>query len=82
MGTVLTTPFNEAQVEILKLFSSGLTDKQLDELRKLLITFKFQLLDTHVEKIISEKGLTDDDIEKVSSEHWRTPYKRLPKQNL
>ena len=76
MGNILNTPFNEAQVEILKLFSGGLTDKQLDELRQLLTAFKFQLLDAHIEKVMAEKGITDADIENASFEHWRTPYKR------
>ena len=57
MGNILNTPFNEAQVKILKLFSGGLTDKQLDELRQLLTAFKFQLLDAHIEKVMAEKAL-------------------------
>ena len=76
MGNILNTPFNEAQVKILKLFSGGLTDKQLDELRQLLTAFKFQLLDAHIEKVMAEKGITDADIKNASFEHWRTPYKR------
>ncbi len=80
MGNVLKMPFNEAQVEILKLFSSDLTDSQLQELKQLLITFKFKLLDAHVEKVIAEKGLSDSDIEKASFEHRRTPYRRRQAQ--
>ena len=76
MGNILNTPFNEAQVEILKLFSSDLTDRQLDELRQLLTAFKFQLLNAHIEKVVAVKGMTDADIENASFEHWRTPYKR------
>ncbi len=80
MGTILKTPFTEAQVEILKLFTNELTDLQMTELRQLLIAFKFKLLDAHIEKVSAAKGLTDDDIEKVSFEHRRTPYKRKMNQ--
>ena len=76
MGAALKMPFNEAQIEILKLFTGNLTESQLQELRQVLIAFKFKLLDAHIESINSEKGLSDDDIEKISSSHRRTPYKR------
>ena len=47
-------PFNNAQVEILKLFSQGLSDKQTEELRRVLIAFRFKLLDEHVEKVATK----------------------------
>ncbi len=76
METILSTPFNEAQVEILKLFNGGLTDNQLKELRQLLISFKFKLLDEQVLKVIAQKGISDAQIEQVSFEHRRTPYRK------
>ncbi len=76
MGTALKMPFNEAQIEILKLFTGNLTESQLQELRQVLIAFKFKLLDAHIESVSAEKGLSDADIEKISLGHRRTPYKR------
>lgn len=81
MGAILKTPFTEAQVEILKLFTTDLTDVQMEELRQLLIAFKFKLLDEHIENVSAKKGLTDDDIEKVSFEHRRTTYRHRLKQD-
>ena len=75
MEAVLKTPFNQSQVEILKLFSQGLTDKQIEELRKVLIAFKLKLLDDHLDRVVQEKGLTIEQINAVSHEHRRTPYK-------
>ena len=75
MDTSLQMPFNPAQVEILKLFSQGLTSEQTDELRKLLIEFRFKLLDEHVQKAAIAKGLTSEKIDEASKEHRRTPYK-------
>jgi hypothetical protein len=76
MSPITQPPLNEAQVEILKLFSGGLTPSQVRELRQLLISFKFKLLDEAVEKAAKQRNLTDADIENALSEHWRTPYVR------
>ena len=54
MDSSLPMPFNNAQVEILKLFSQGLSDKQTEELRRVLIAFRFKLLDEHVEKVATK----------------------------
>ena len=81
MQPLLQTPFNPAQVEILKLFSQGLTDPQMEELRRLLIAFRFKLLDEHVEGVVHGKGLTKKEVDAVSKEHRRTPY-RSKKQAL
>ena len=75
MQTILQPPYNPAQVEILKLFSQGLTEAQLEELRRILIAFRFKLLDEHVEGVANAKGLTKKEIDKESKEHHRTPYR-------
>lgn len=81
MQTILQPPYNSAQVEILKLFSQGLSEAQTEELRRILIAFRFKLLDEHVVDVVHAKGLTKKDIEKASKEHQRTPY-RSKKQAL
>ena len=75
MQTVLQPPYNPAQVEILKLFSQGLTEAQMEELRQLLISCRFKLLDAHVEEVVHAKGLTKRELDKASSEHRRTTYR-------
>lgn len=81
MQTILQPPYNPAQIEILKLFSQGLTEAQLEELRRILIAFRFKLLDEHVEDIVHAKGLTKREVDNASKEHHRTPY-RSKKQAL
>lgn len=80
MDTSLKTPFNPAQVEILKLFAQGLTNEQLEELRKVLIAFRFKMLDEQVEKVAKEKGLDMEQINEASKGHRRTPYRRQAQQ--
>ena len=47
---LLPTSLNPAQLELLQLFASGLTDEQLSELRRILLDFKFRR-----EKTLSDK---------------------------
>ncbi len=75
MEAVLQTPFNAAQVEILQLFSQGLSNEQLEELRHLLVEFRFKLLDDHLENVAKQKGLNVEQINKASQEHRRTAYR-------
>jgi len=80
MDSSFPMPFNNAQVEILKLFSQGLSDQQTEELRRVLIAFRFKLLDEHVEKVAAKKKLTLTKINKTSQEHHRIPSKNKPKK--
>jgi hypothetical protein len=83
MKMEVQTPFNPAQVEILKLFSQGLTDAQTEDLRQVLIAFRFKLLNEQVEKVAKKKGLTLEQVNNASLEHRRTTYraKNLAKAN-
>ena len=82
MDTTLQTPFNPAQVEILKLFHQGLTDEQLEELRRTLIAFRFKLLDENVKKVAAQKGISPKQINEATQEHRRTPYRSKRKAAL
>lgn len=75
MASTLQTPLNAAQVEILKMFSQGLTDEQLEELRTILVAFRFKLLDEHVDQMVEEKGYTQEEINQASWGHRRAPYR-------
>jgi len=82
METTLQTPFNAAQVEILKLFSQGLTEEQTEDLRQILIAFRFKLLDEQVELVAKRKGLTLEQVNEASRGHLRTTYRSKKQANL
>jgi hypothetical protein len=71
---VLETPFNPIQLELLRLFSIGVSDNELMELKQILIDFKFRRISQMAERISQEKGWTLEDIENLSKQHRRTPY--------
>ena len=54
-----------------KLFSQGLTEEQVEELRKVLIEFRFKLLNEHVQKVAESKELSAESIDDASQEHRR-----------
>ncbi|MEZ4952801.1 MAG: hypothetical protein R2825_04405 [Saprospiraceae bacterium] len=74
MQNTLATPFSNAQLELLKLFSSDLTDNDLEELKRILLAFKFKRVTQLADKIWEEKGWTNEDVERMLHTHMRTPY--------
>lgn len=65
---------NNAQLEILSLFSEEMEKSSLDRLKKNLIEFRANELSNMIGTYLEKEGLTPEDILK---EHMRTPY--LPK---
>jgi len=62
--SVLNYPLTNVQIELLKLFNTNLSDKELIELKELLSAFYADKAIAHADKIWDEKGLTDQDMEK------------------
>jgi hypothetical protein len=79
MGIAIQPPFTEAQIELLSLFKVKLNQADMQELRQLLLEFKFRKLQENIEQIIDEKGYTDQDFDNMKQEHSRTSYKSYRK---
>lgn len=79
MENTLQTPFNNAQLELLKLFSMDLSHRELEDLKRLLLAFKFKRVTALADKVWEEKGWTNEDMEKLLHTHLRTPYKSQEK---
>ncbi len=71
----LTTPFSNAQIELLKLFSTNLTDSDLVELKRILLEFKFRRVTAMADKLWDEKGWNNDDMNRLLHTHMRKPYR-------
>ncbi len=81
MEAVLNKPFNAAQIELLQLLAQDLDKEELMELRKLLVSFRFKLVEQRAERIVQTRGWTDEQINQLSQEHNRTPYKAKQKSD-
>ncbi len=79
MEVVLNKPFNTAQIELIQLLAQDLDTQELMELRKILVAFRFRLVEQRAERIAQTKGWTDEQINQMSQEHYRTPYKAIQK---
>lgn len=79
MEAVLNKPFNAAQIELIQLLANDLETTELMELRKMLIAFRFRLVEERAERIANNKGWTEEKINLMSQEHHRTPYKAKEK---
>jgi hypothetical protein len=81
-----TQPFNAAQLELLHLFSAELSEKQMGELKRILIDFKFRMVEEYAQKVAQEKNWSVETINAMSKEHLRTPYQskrnRIKKQPI
>ena len=63
--SVLNYPLNNVQLELMKLFSTNLSDHELLELRDLLSNFYADKAIKKADTIWEEKGLSDQDMEKL-----------------
>ena len=63
----MAAALNDAQLEILKLFASGLSDEELEDLRRLLIDFRYHRL----QRAIGDLNLSREEIEAWSTGHDR-----------
>jgi hypothetical protein len=65
---------SNAQIELLKLFPSDLSEVELAELKKILLAYKIQRVAQLAEKNWDEKGWTEETMKQFLMEHMRTPY--------
>jgi len=66
--STLKYPLNNAQMELMKLFSTDLSEKELEELRTLLSRFYAVKAIKAADKFWDKKGLTNEDMDKWLNE--------------
>lgn len=74
ISTTIPPKLNEAQLEILQLFAGGLSETQLQELRRILLDFKFQRITELADQYVDDKGWSDQDISQDAQNISRRPY--------
>ena len=81
MEAVLNKPFNAAQIELIQLLAQNLETQELAELRKILVAFRFKLVEQRAERIAQANNWTEEQINNMAQEHHRTPYKAKQKND-
>jgi hypothetical protein len=70
--TKLSPPLNRTQLEILKLFSQPMNDKDLAELKEILIDFLMSKLIKAADSSIEKQGISTEDVD-----NWRFEHNRI-----
>jgi thermostable 8-oxoguanine DNA glycosylase len=64
-------PFTNGQLELIKLLDNNMSAHELEELKKLLISFKFRMVENRAEKIAEQNNWSTEDINSLSKDHSR-----------
>jgi len=71
-----TNRLSNIQLELLKIYSSNISEEQLLEIKSLLAKYFADKVSNGIDKLFDEKGWGQEKIEEWSKEHMRTKYKQ------
>jgi hypothetical protein len=77
MNMSVGMPLNDAQLEVLQLLASGLSDSEMTQLRQMIVSFKFRLVEERAQKAAETTGLTMSQINSFPAQHYRKTHKKL-----
>jgi hypothetical protein len=67
---------NKLQLHFIQFFlDRNIDDEETNHLRQLISQYYFDKAETELEKVMIEKGITEEDIEDLKNLHLRTEYK-------
>ena len=76
---VLTGKLSNAQLELVKLFVTDVSEEELKAVKKILLEFKFNRVTTLADKLWEDNGWSNKDMDNLLNTHLRTPYKSQEK---
>lgn len=68
--------FTKAQLDLLKLFSKNIPDKEWIEIKHLISKYFAEKATLEMDELFEEKGWNEFKIKEWSDEHMRTAYKK------
>lgn len=71
---VLQMPFNQAQLEILKVLSRPMSEAEILELKRVIVRFFAQKLVQRANETWDKNNWAAADTERLAQRHLRTPY--------
>lgn len=75
--TQVEIPLNNNQLEILKLFSRELDDKDLLEIKRLIVRYLGEKVTQLADQVWDEKNWSPEEMERMINSHDRIPYNPL-----
>jgi hypothetical protein len=78
MEAILNYPqLNEQQLDMLRLLKKPLPDEYYKQIKKHIVQLLNKQLDEMIDDWEEKNNITESDYEKLSQEHFRTPYKKI-----
>ena len=74
--TIQNTSLNEVKIGLLRMFNRNIPDADIREIKQVLVKYLSQQLLDEVDRVVEEKGITEDDFKKLEKEHFRTKSKK------
>jgi hypothetical protein len=74
-ATAIREPLNEAQLFVLKTFSTVRNAQEKEELTSLYLDYIQKKLDAATDKWWKDNEMTDEKMKEILNTHYRTPYK-------
>ena len=74
MNAVLSNVMNPAQMMIINSLASATSQKELDELRDLLLDYYNRKLQEELQRLWADGTLDQKRLDELKGEHFRTPY--------
>ena len=72
---MLKTPLNEPQLELLKMFSSNISEAEWLEIKRLIVRYFAKKAIASANDVWDNNKWTAEDEERILKTHMRTPYK-------
>ena len=76
MQTIIQPPFNEMQLEVIKLFTREMTTDDMKAIKRLIVRYFAQKAIESANSVWDEKGWTKENEADLLNIHERTPYTR------
>ena len=73
---IQNTGLNEVKIGLLRMFNRNIPDADIREIKQVLVKYLSQQLLDEVDRVVEEKGITEDDFKKLEKEHFRTKSKK------
>jgi hypothetical protein len=67
---------NDAQLYLLKLFETPISDKQLDDIKSLIANYLAKQVDELSDQVWEDRGMNEEKIDQLLSMHLRRPYQK------
>ena len=74
--TTIQQPFNDAQLELLKLFSREIPQEDLIEIKRLIVRYFAKKAIESANKVWEKNDWNEEDEKRLLSIHERTPYSK------